>query len=160
MWEKYKSAIITGGVLACVMFFAIGYTVGHDSKGGMMSAGMQSPNIQNEEGCRKDFGGRRGRHGFPGNRQDPAGSTEDNQQDSQGSTDGQQTPPDVNTVPTPPQGNQNPSGGASQDNQGSGSGTTEADPGSGSGTTQDKQGTTQSPAADNSIFLDGNDTTL
>ena len=126
MWEKYKSAIITGGVLACVMFFAIGYTVGHDSRGGMMSAGMQSPNIQNEEGCRKDFGGRRGRHGFPGNRQDPAGSTEDNQQDSQGS----------------------------------GSGTTEADPGSGSGTTQDKQGTTQSPAADNSIFLDGNDTTL
>ena len=150
MWEKYKSAIITGGVLACVMFFAIGYTVGHDSRGGMMSAGMQSPNIQNEEGFRKDFGGRRGRHGFPGDRQDPSGSTEDNQQDSQG--------PGSGTTEA------DPGSGTTQTNPGSSNGTTQTNPGSGNGTTQTNPGsdndTTQSPAADNSIFLDGNDTTL
>ncbi len=163
MWEKYKSAIITGGVLACVMFFAIGYTVGHDNRGGMMSAGMQPPNIRSEQGCGKDFGGPRGGKGFPGNRQDQPGSAEDGQQDSQGSTDGRQAPPDVNNGQTPPQGDQGTGSGNTQKDQGAGSGSTQKDQdagsgttkdnqGTGSGTTQDNQGTTQSPSAGDSVF--------
>ena len=85
MWEKYKSAIITGAVLCCIIFFGLGYCVGNTGSGrgrGQFSDAQinqkdNSGQIQGSGG--NPMPGRGGNH-----RQFPQGG------------DGQQTPPGTN----------------------------------------------------------------
>ena len=104
MWDKYKSAFITGAVLCCIVFFGLGYCVGNSGKGyhgGIQNTGLQSVERGND-GMRP---GGRNHWGRP-DTTDPQNPTEDGNQNN----DGSQTAPDSNsgnqTTPDSNGGNQ------------------------------------------------------
>ena len=100
MWQKYKSAIITGVVLCCIVFFGLGYCVGSSGKG--YHGGVQRTGIQSMENGNPGM-----RHGGRNQLDKPDNS---NPQDSTGNEDQKQTAPDTNggnqTAPDTNDGNQ------------------------------------------------------
>ena len=62
MWQKYKAAMITGGILCCIIFFGLGYCVGNSGKG--YHGGIQPTLSQTTENGRQG-----GKHqwNLPGN---------------------------------------------------------------------------------------------
>ena len=106
MWQKYKSAIITGVVLCCIVFFGLGYCVGNSGKG--YHGGVQRSGVQSMENG--NLGMRPGGKGQFDKRDNcnPQDSTENGDQnqttpDANGgnqampdTNDGNQTAPDTN----------------------------------------------------------------
>ena len=91
MWEKYKSAFITGAVLCCIIFFGLGYCVGNSGRGyhgGIQNAGYQSM----ERGNSGMMPGGRNHLNRP-DATNPQNPTENEDQ----SNDGSQTAPDSNS---------------------------------------------------------------
>lgn len=126
MWERFKSAIITGGVMACLVFFGLGYVVGnsgHDSCRSIPMTGVQMEGRGDSRGGDFRGGGFRQGNGGKDLPDKEDGSDSQDKEDSSGdTTQDKQAPsaaPDQNTQApsaTPDQGSQTPSGNSSGNN--------------------------------------------
>ena len=121
MWDRFKSAIITGGVMACLAFFGLGYVVGNSGHGSYRSIPMNNSQMEGRGNFRGgDFHQGRGGQNLPDKQdgsdsQDTEGSSEDTTQDKQAPS----TTPDQNSqAPSaaPGQDSLNPSANPSQNN--------------------------------------------
>ncbi len=91
MWQKYKSAIITGVVLCCIIFFGLGYCVGSSGKG--YHGGIQPTEFQGAQNGDNRMGPGGRHNGYPPNTTAPQNPTEN---EDQNTDENQQTPPNTN----------------------------------------------------------------
>ena len=97
MWQKYKSAFITGAVLCCIIFFGLGYCVGSSGKG--YHGGIQPTEFQGAKNGNNRVGPGGRHHGYRPDVNTPQNptengdqSTEENQQTPDSNSENQTTP--------------------------------------------------------------------